>query len=76
MNVPDVFERFRTYHSKPENSAWGSLHIVLDDFNLSNADVDFCIGSAKDKGDNEGEALAVILRNMSKTQRGKIARTA
>jgi hypothetical protein len=71
MSIPNVVGRFISYHAK--DNAWGSLHIVLSDGNVKNSNVEFCIREAHDKGDVEGEALARILLDMSKTQRCKIA---
>jgi hypothetical protein len=71
--VPDVIGRFRAYHERPENGAWGSLHLVLEDHNIADSNVEFCIRWAAGNGDVEGEALARILLAMSKTQRLKIA---
>ena len=67
----DLLERFKKYHEKER--AWGSLHIVLDDNNYSNDCVEFCIQVAIEKQDKEGEELARILLQCSKTQRNKIA---
>jgi hypothetical protein len=72
--TPELLERFKAYHR--DNGAWGSLHIVLDDNNLKDSNVRFCVKFANEEGDSEGEALAEILLTMSKTQRGKIARLA
>ena len=72
--IPDVRERFAAYHA--EHLAWGNLHIVLDDGNVADADVEFCVKAAFDAGDFEGHALALILLQMSKTQRRKLGRSA
>ena len=72
--IPEVIERFRAYHN--ERLAWGSLHVVLDDTNLSDDSVRGCIEYAQRTGDVEGEALARILLTMSKTQRAQIGRRA
>lgn len=72
-SVPQYADRFRAYHAK--NATWGSLHVVLDDFNLNDANVRACIESARECADLEGEDLGHILLKMSKTQRKKIART-
>jgi hypothetical protein len=74
--IPEVIERFREYHRKPGNLAWGSLHIVLDDGNVEDAHVAFCVEHAEAQGDTEGAELARILLAMSKTQRSKIGRLA
>jgi hypothetical protein len=72
--VPEVIARFRAYHR--ENLAWGSLHVILDDFNT---ETKFVIGAAERaeaSGDHEGAELARVLLRMSRTQREKIARLA
>lgn len=70
--IPEVIERFRAYHRKPENGAWGSLHIALEDSNVEDSSVQFCVGYAEERGDTEGAELAKILLKMSRTQRLKI----
>lgn len=70
LTVPDVIDRFRAYHQRYR--VWGSLHIVLDDANIKDSDVLFCIRWAEDTGDAEGAALARILYDMSRIQRLRI----
>lgn len=53
--------------------AWGSLHVVLEDGNVKDSHVEFCLQQALEKGDEEGAALARILLECSQTQRRKIA---
>lgn len=72
INIPDVIDRFKAYHL--DNPCWGSLHIVLDDINIQNSHVEFCIDYANQNNDKEGEALARILLQMSKSQRLKLIR--
>jgi hypothetical protein len=67
---PELLQKFFDYYE--ENPAWGSLHIVLADGNVSNVDVEFCIDYAKKNNDPEGEELGKLLLNMSKTQRLKL----
>lgn len=69
ITIPDVVERFAAYYSLPENGVWGSLHSVLDDHNVRNHDVEWCIERATERGDTEGLELAKLLLLMSKTQR-------
>lgn len=71
ITVPEVKERFREYWL--DNPVWGSLHIVLDDFNIHDHHVEHCIETAIERGDIEGEALARILLQMSKSQRLKLS---
>ena len=68
--IPEVIERFRTYYT--ENPAWGHLHIVLDDGNVSDDNVIFCLDEARTCGDHEAVELAEILLRMSKTQRRRL----
>ena len=71
--VPDVLPRLEAYLARHGNEAGGSLHLVLDDRNVSDDDVLFCIYSAQERGDTEGGELARVLLRMSPTQRAKIA---
>lgn len=70
--IPDVVGRFSDYLKIPGNGSWGSLHIVLDDGNIGNDHVLYCIGCAEENGDGEGRELGLILLSMSKTQRKKL----
>ena len=72
--VPPVAEWVREYRQKPGNALGGSLHIIVDDGNLADNDVEFCRGWARECGDVEGERLAEALLRMSVTQRRKIYR--
>ena len=74
--IPEVIDRFIAYHGLPENAAWGSLHIVLEDDNVDDSSVRYCIDYALERGDKEGAELAKILLRMSKTQRLKLGRLA
>jgi hypothetical protein len=74
LNVPFVLADFQAYHAA--NPTWGSLHVILDDGNYSDSSVRYCVHSAAESGDVEGERLARILLSMSTTQRRKLARLA
>ncbi len=73
--IPEVMPLVVEYYSMPGNLAGGSLHIVLDDQNVGDDSVDFCIQWARDRDDTEGVRLGEMLRRMSRTQRAKIAAT-
>lgn len=60
------------YYRKPDNGVGGSLHIVLDDGNLETGNVQFCLEWARKNDDMDGEALALLLLDMTVTQRGKV----
>ena len=52
-----------TYHAK--ELAWGSLHIALEDGNLEDSHIDFCINYAIETNDKDGLMLASVLRRLS-----------
>lgn len=70
--INEVVPLVNKYYSMPENGCGGSLHNVLDDGNISDRDILFCLDEAKKNGDKEGIELANLLLKMSKTQRKKI----
>lgn len=62
----------RAYYDKPGNECGGSLHIVLDDGNIEDGCIVFCRDWARERGDVDGERLAEMLLQMSRTQRKKV----
>lgn len=74
IQVPDVIEKFEAYYKKPGNGAWGSLHVVLDDQNVSDYFVEFCEEECVKRNDTDGLELVNILKQLSKTQRIKISK--
>ena len=68
----EQLDNFKYY--KDKNPSWGSLHIVLCDQSIKDADVTYCMNEAERIGDHEGYALAKILLTMSKSQRLKLSR--
>lgn len=67
-----VLPLVREYYARPGNGAGGSLHIVLDDGNISDDHVRFCIKWAEERGDTSGVELGNLILRMSKTQRKKL----
>ena len=68
--IPEVLPKVRQYYK--QNPTGGVLHIVLDDGNIRDSCVIFCLELAIEKDDTEGEALARLILLMSKTQRLKL----
>lgn len=66
-------ERFQAYYDV--NPAWGNLHIVLDDENIKDDHIEYCIKRCVDHGDEAGYYLGNLLLKMSKSQRLKISRS-
>jgi hypothetical protein len=70
--VPEVIGIVRDYYAKPGNSMGGSLHLVLEDGNIDDDSVRFCLQWAIEKGDQDGIGLAGMLLTMTRTQRKKL----
>lgn len=73
ITVRDALPLVRRYYALPGNSNGGALHIVLEDYNVQDSNIDFCLKWAEENSDHAGQALALVLRRMSKTQRRKLA---
>lgn len=80
MTVDEVVALAVAYYSQPEDphhgpywSSGGNLHVALDDGNLANSHVAFCLLRAHDDpADTHGERLAFALLDLSVTQRGVV----
>jgi hypothetical protein len=70
--VPQVLPFVRAYYN--DHAAGGSLHIALDDGNLEDGNIQYCIDSANERGDDAGAALGRLLLEMTRTQRAKVYR--
>lgn len=72
ITVPEVMPLVNAFYAHPANGAGGCLHIVLDDGNIDDDDVQFCVDYAIEHGDRTAELLAKVLLKMSKTQRKRL----
>jgi hypothetical protein len=72
--VPDVLPLVRDFYRRDGNGCGGNLHIVLDDTNVDDSHVMFCIERTLENRDDCGFWLATLLYKMSKTQRTKLSR--
>jgi hypothetical protein len=72
VNVPE-FKRVALKYAG-ENEIGGALHIVTDDGNLDDSHVEWCITYAVSQDDYYGAALALLLMQMTRTQRGKVSK--
>lgn len=74
-NRPRAFEvrsLVRLYYAKPGNEVGGSCHVVLDDKNVSDGDIGFCLHHCGMVGDEEGAEIMRKMLRMSMTQRRKV----
>lgn len=73
MTVPEVLPLLVAYLRAPGNEAGGVLHIFTDDGNDSLDSIRFCARLAREEGDHVAEGIALLLGDMSRTQRRKLA---
>jgi len=71
--IPQVLPAFVAYREIAGNGCWGSLHIVLEDNNVEDHSVRFCIEWAEEHDDMEGADLARLLLKMSRSQRSRLS---
>ena len=74
--VPEVLLLVQKYYAKPGNLAGGYLHLVLDDGNIDDDYVEFCLKYAGENHDADGVELARLLLQMSLAQREKLYKSA
>ena len=72
--VPEVLPLVKALYATPEGGCGCCLHIVLDDCNVSDGDVQFCRDYAVERGHTDCVTLSDLLLKMSKTQRHRLAR--
>ena len=70
--IDEILKMVKEYYSIEDNSAGGSLHCVLDDGNLTDSDVEWCINFAKENYDYKGVGLGVMLSCLSYEQREEL----
>lgn len=70
--VPDVMPLVRAYFAKPGNGAGGNLHVALDDGNLDNGSLQFCLSECEREHDYDGATIMRLMLQMTRTQRRHI----
>jgi hypothetical protein len=71
--IPEVLPLIKKFANIKGNEVGGNLHITLDDGNVDDCHVQFCLEEAKKDNDILGIEVAETLLKMSKTQRLKLA---
>lgn len=71
--MPDALPLARRVYAERSSSGC-CLHIVLDDDNLEDRNVEFCVLEALRRGHEDCYVLAAMLRSMTRSQRGRVAR--
>jgi hypothetical protein len=72
--VPDVLPLVRALYATEHGGCGGCLHLVLDDGNVADDNVRYCLGIATERGCAQCAELGALLLRMSKTQRLKVRR--
>jgi len=72
VKINEIIKLAKDYYSKEGNECGGSLHIVLDDGNLEDDNIKFCINYAKENNDIDGIKIGELLLTLSMTQRNKM----
>lgn len=71
MNSRELSKLIKDYYNINGNRSGGNCHIVLDDFNVKDSDIDFCIKECEKKNDNDGIVIMNFMKNIRKTARLK-----
>jgi adenine-specific DNA methylase len=74
LTIPEVLPLIKKFANTEGNEVGGKLHIVLDDENIEDNHIEFCLEQAIREKDNLGIEVAETLLKMSKTQRLKLAK--
>lgn len=74
--APDVAKQIAAYYAKPGNGAAGHCHIVLDDENIRDDHVQWCLERCEQEGDADGASLMRTFLGMKRTARIKAIRLA
>ena len=70
--VKHLIDLIREYYKIDGNSVGGNLHTVIDDGNLKDKNIDFCIKCCTQSNDIKGLEICNIFKSLSKTQRKKV----
>lgn len=70
--VPMVRVLIEAYYTKPGNDSGGCCHVVLEDDNLDDPNLRFCLEYCLKKGDEEGAHIMRLMTQMSRSQRRRV----
>ena len=70
--ITDVFVLIEAYYI--HNPAGGNCHGVLDDYNINDENLMFCLKLCRKKNDPLGSSIMLLMLLMSKTQRLKLVK--
>ena len=67
-----LFTAIKGYYEKDGNSVGGNLHIALDDGNLEDESLSFCLNQALKENDLDGVKLCALMLNLSVLDRVEV----
>ncbi len=70
MTIEEIITSCREYYSISGNEAGGNLHVALDDGNLGDSTLHFCLTTCVELGDDSGAEIAADLLELSYIDRG------
>ena len=70
--MTEILDLIKDYYSKDGNGTGGNLHITLDDWNLEDSNIKFCIKLSEKNKDKDGINIGNKLLALSKIRREKI----
>ena len=62
----------KEYYNIPGNELGGNLHIVLDDGNIEDGSIDFCLKQAEEKNDPKGIQICKLIFELTYDERQKL----
>ena len=68
----EIVELVEAYYAKPGNLAGGNLHIVLDDGNVEDENIEWCRERCLEAGDSDGLLLCTLLAERGRSTRRRI----
>lgn len=74
--INKLANRIAEYYKKEGNGCGGNCHLVLDDGNLDDSDIQFCKGYCAHADDKEGLGIMIDMLSMSPEERQKVYDTA
>lgn len=73
IEYTDIVPLIREFKKNPKNGVGGNLHIYLDDGNIEDEFVRWCLERCIEREDDLGEAICRLSLKMSYTQRSKLS---
>lgn len=70
--VPEVLVLVSVYYRQPDNGCGGLCHIVLDDGNLDDGSVTYCLERCVAEADKAGAAIMRAMLQMTRSQRRRL----